>query len=283
MTDILDHKTSPPPELLYRHRLSVRRDLRDLWKSRELVRTLAERDIRARYKQSFFGFGWSIVTPLLTVLVFTIFFKRIGRINTGDIPYPLFAYVGLLPWSFFTASVSSGSGSLVFNSTILNKVYCPREVFPVASIVVQFVDTVIAGVVLGLLFIYYSTAPAWTSVWVPLIFLVQLAFTVGLTLAFSTAIVYVRDLKQILGGILQMGLFLTPVAWGIRSVPDEWRVAYCAVNPLAAVIDGYRRVVLQGKAPAWDLMAPAAATSLVVLIVGYYIFRRLEGGIADVA
>ena len=94
---------------------------------------------------------------------------------------------------------------------------------------------------------------------------------------------YVRDLKQVLGGILQMGLFLTPVAWGIRSVPGRWRAAYCAIDPLAAVIDGYRRVVLQGRAPAWNLLLPAAATSMVVLIAGYYIFRRLEGGIADVA
>ena len=283
MTDILDHTTSPPPELLYRNRLNVRRDLRDLWGNRRLVRTLAERDIRASYKQSFFGFGWAIVTPLLTVLVFTIFFKRIGKINTGDIPYPLFAYVGLLPWSFFTSSVSSGSGSLIFNSTILNKVYCPREVFPVAAILVEAVDTVLATAVLGLLFLYYGTAPRLTSLWVPVLILVQLALTVGLTLAFSTAVVYVRDLKQVLGGILQMGLFLTPVAWGIRSVPGRWRAAYCAIDPLAAVIDGYRRVVLQGKAPAWNLLLPAAATSMVVLIAGYYIFRRLEGGIADVA
>jgi ABC-type polysaccharide/polyol phosphate export permease len=283
MTDILDHKTSPPPELLYRNRLNVRRDLRDLWGNRRLVRTLAERDIRASYKQSFFGFGWAIVTPLLTVLVFTIFFKRIGKINTGDIPYPLFAYVGLLPWSFFTSSVSSGSGSLIFNSTILNKVYCPREVFPVAAILVAAVDTVLATAVLGLLFLYYGTAPRLTSLWVPVLILVQLALTIGLTLAFSTAVVYVRDLKQVLGGILQMGLFLTPVAWGIRSVPGRWRAAYCAIDPLAAVIDGYRRVVLQGKAPAWNLLLPAAATSMVVLIAGYYIFRRLEGGIADVA
>jgi len=283
MTDILDHKTSPPPELLYRHRLNVRRDLLDLWRNRALVRTLAERDIRASYKQSFFGFGWAIVTPLLTVLVFTIFFKRIGKINTGDIPYPLFAYVGLLPWSFFTSSVSSGSGSLIFNSTILNKVYCPREVFPVASILVQAVDTILASAVLGLLFIYYGTAPKPTTVWVPLYVLIQLALTVGLTLAFSTAIVYVRDLKQVQGGILQMGLFLTPVAWPMSAIPAKYQPAYCAINPLAAVIDGYRRAVLEGKPPAWDLVLPAALTALVVLLLGYYIFRRLEGGIADVA
>jgi ABC-2 type transport system permease protein/lipopolysaccharide transport system permease protein len=283
MTDILDHKASPPPELLYRHRLSVRRDLLDLWRSRELIRTLAERDIRARYKQSFFGFGWSVITPLLTVLVFTIFFKRIGKIDTGNIPYPLFAYVGLLPWSFFTASVSNGSGSLILNSSILNKVYCPREVFPVASIVVQFADALIASVVLLILFVYYGTAPAATSVWVPMYFLIQLAFTIGLTLGFSTAIIYIRDLRQILGGILQMGLFLTPVAWGMKQIPARFRVPYCALNPLAAVIDGYRRVVIQGKPPAWSYVLPASLTAGIVLLVGYAIFRRLEGGIADLA
>ena len=283
MTDILDHTASPPPELIYRKRLSLRRDLRELWQSRELIRTLSERDIRSRYKQSFFGFAWSIVTPLLTVFVFTIFFKRIGNIDTGSVPYPLFSYVGLLPWSFFVASVSGGSGSLIFNSSILNKVYCPREVFPIASIAVQFTDALLSGAVLCLVFLYYGTAPKATSVWVPVYFLVQLAFTVGLTLAFSTAVVYVRDLRQIVGGVLQMGLFLTPVAWGISSIPSEWRVAYCAVNPMAAVIDGYRRTVLHGKPPAFDLLLAGTITSVLVLVLGYSIFRRLEGGIADVA
>jgi ABC-type polysaccharide/polyol phosphate export permease len=283
MTDILDHTASPPPELIYRKRLSLRRDLRELWQSRELIRTLGERDIRSRYKQSFFGFAWSIVTPLLTVFVFTIFFKRIGRIDTGSVPYPLFSYVGLLPWSFFVASVSGGSGSLLFNSSILNKVYCPREVFPIASIAVQFTDAFLSALVLCLVFAYYGTAPSAMSVWAPLYFLVQLAFTIGLTLAFSTAIVYIRDLRQIIGGILQMGLFLTPVAWGISSIPSKWRVAYCAINPMGAVIDGYRRTILHGKPPAWDLLLAAAITSVIVLILGYSIFRRLEGGIADVA
>jgi ABC-2 type transport system permease protein/lipopolysaccharide transport system permease protein len=283
MTDILDHPASPPAELIYRKRLSLRRDLRDLWESRELIRTLGERDIRSRYKQAFFGFSWSIVTPLLTVFVFTVFFKRIGRIDTGSIPYPLFSFVGLLPWSFFVSSVSSGAGSLVFNGSILNKVYCPREVFPISSIGVQFTDALISSTVLVLVFAYYGTSPKATTVWVPVYFLVQLAFTVGLTLAFSTAVIYVRDLRQILGGILQMGLFLTPVAWPISSIPRQWRVPYCAINPMAAVIDGYRRVVLVGKSPAWDLLLAAGVTSTLVLVAGYLIFRRLEGGIADVA
>jgi ABC-2 type transport system permease protein/lipopolysaccharide transport system permease protein len=283
MTDILDQTPGPPPELVYRKRLSVRRDLRELWESRELIRTLAERDIRSRYKQSFFGYAWAIVTPLLTVFVFTVFFKKIGKIDTGTVPYALFSYVGLLPWSFFVASVSGGSGSLIFNSSILNKVYCPREVFPVSSIAVQFTDALLSGMVLCLLFVYYGTAPSAMSVWVPVYFVVQLAFTIGLALAFSTATIYVRDLRQIIGGILQMGLFLTPVAWGINSIPQEWRTAYCAINPMAAVIDGYRRTVLYGKPPAFDLLLAGAVTSVLVLVVGYLIFRRLEGGIADVA
>lgn len=282
MTDILDHTAAPPPELIYRKTLSLRRDLRELWESRELIRTLAERDIRARYKQSFFGFAWAIVTPLLTVFVFTVFFKRIGKIDTGPVPYALFSYVALVPWSFFVASVSSGSGSLIFNSSILNKVYCPREVFPVSSIAVQFTDAVLSGAILVLVFVYYSTAPRSTSVWVPLYFLVQLSFTVGLTLMFSAATIFIRDLRQIIGGVLQMGLFLTPVAWGINSIPRHWRASYCAINPMAAVIDGYRRTVLFGKPPAWELVIPATITSVCALVLGYWMFRRLEGGVADV-
>jgi ABC-type polysaccharide/polyol phosphate export permease len=273
----------PPPELLWRPSLALGTSLRELWRDRELVRTLADRDIRASYKQSFLGVGWKVITPLITIAAFTIFFKRIGNVDTGDIPYPVFSVVGLIPWAFFTSSVTGGSGALVGNNSILNKTYCAREVFPIASIVVAAVSSlfsVLAGVVL---FVYFGVMPQPTAVWIPLLVVIQLAFTLGVTLALSVLVVYLRDLRQLIGGVLQLGLFLTPVAWPASEIPEEWRPVYAAVNPLVAVIDGYRRTVLDGLSPDWGLTVPAMITSSIALVAGYVLFRRLEGGIADVA
>lgn len=255
----------------------------ELWRAREQVRSLSEREIRARYKQAVLGFAWAIITPVLLMIVFTLFFKRAANPKTGDIPYTLFAYIGLLPWSFFSSSVSRGGQSLIGNSNLLNKVYCPREVFPLSSVAEAAVDNAISVSVLGVLFGIHAFAPTATAVWVPLLLLVQLAFTVGVTLVVSVVIVYLRDLRLALPIILQVGLFATPVAYPIDVVPESLRQAYAAVNPLAPVIDGYRRTVLLGKAPDWDLFVPGALAALFVLVAGYWLFKRLETGIADVA
>jgi ABC-type polysaccharide/polyol phosphate export permease len=273
---------APPAELRYRRRIDLRSDVRDLWRERTLIRTVAERDLRIRYAQFLLGPVWSLLMPLITVVVFTFLFKRIGHLNTSGIAYPLFAYVGVLGWNLFSSAVSSGGNSLLNNGMILNKLYCPREVFPLAAILVAIVDTMLSTIALIVLFVIYKTAPTATAVWLPVILIVELAFVLGVALAFSTAVVYVRDLTQILAGLLQAGLFLTPVAYGIDQVPHRYRFAYCAVNPMAAVIDNCRRVVLWGRPPNWHLLAPAAVTSLLVLVGGYVLFRRLEGGIADV-
>jgi ABC-type polysaccharide/polyol phosphate export permease len=273
---------APPAELRYRRRIDLRSDVRDLWRERTLIRTVAERDLRIRYAQFLLGPVWSLLIPLITVVVFTFLFKRIGHLNTSGIAYPLFAYVGVLGWNLFSSAVSSGGNSLLNNGMILNKLYCPREVFPLAAILVAIVDTTLSTIALIVLFVIYKTAPTATAVWLPVILIVELAFVLGVALAFSTAVVYVRDLTQILAGLLQAGLFLTPVAYGIDQVPHRYRFAYCAVNPMAAVIDNCRRVVLWGRPPNWHLLAPAAVTSLLVLVGGYMLFRRLEGGIADV-
>jgi ABC-type polysaccharide/polyol phosphate export permease len=273
---------APPAELRYRRRIDLRSDVRDLWRERTLIRTVAERDLRIRYAQFLLGPVWSLLMPLITVVVFTFLFKRIGHLNTSGIAYPLFAYVGVLGWNLFSSAVSSGGNSLLNNGMILNKLYCPREVFPLAAILVAIVDTMLSTIALIVLFVIYKTAPTATAVWLPVILIVELAFVLGVALAFSTAVVYVRDLTQILAGLLQAGLFLTPVAYGIDQVPHRYRFAYCAVNPMAAVIDNCRRVVLWGRPPNWHLLAPAAVTSLLVLVGGYMLFRRLEGGIADV-
>jgi ABC-2 type transport system permease protein/lipopolysaccharide transport system permease protein len=255
----------------------------ELWRVRELIRSLAERDLRARYKQAILGFAWAIVTPLALMVVFTLFFDRVADVDTGGAPYPLFAYLGLLPWAFFSTSVNQGGQSLIANITWLNKVYCPREVFPLASIATAAVDMSVAILPLFLLFLLTGYAPRITSLWVPLLLLLQVAFTAGLTLVISAVVVYLRDLRHALPLLLQLGLFATPVAYGMDVIPVGVRQLYAALNPLAAVIDGYRRTVLLGLSPAWDVTIPAAVTTGLLLILGYALFKRLETGFADVA
>jgi ABC-type polysaccharide/polyol phosphate export permease len=274
---------APPPGLRYRRYVHLISATRTLWSRRELVFALAERDLRARYKQSNFGFAWALITPVLFMIVFSVFLNRVANIDTDGVPYPLFAYVGLLPWGLFQGSITNGSSSLISNMLILKKVACPREVFPLTSVLVATVDMMIAMSVLVVLFIIYGTSPTATAFWVPLILLAQFCFTIGVTLIAAVSTVYVRDLKQTIPLFVQLLLFATPVAYGTNSIPKSIRSVYGYINPLAPIIDGYRRTVLFGLPPDWDTFIPALGTGVVVLVLGYLFFKKLEAGIADVA
>lgn len=278
-----DTPDSPPEQFLFRRAIRPGAVLRELWHARQLARTLAERELRARYKQTVLGFAWAIITPITLMVVFTVFFKRVARVDTGGAPYTLFAYIGLLPWTFFSSSVSSSAQTLISNMSLLNKVYCPREVFPIGSILVASIDTITATLVLGLLFAINTYAPRLESVWVPVLLAVQLSFTVGVSLIASVATVYLRDVRQVLPILLQLGLFATPVAYGIEAVPVGARPLYAFLNPLAPVIDGYRSTILLGQPPEWGLLGLGAISAVLVLTGGYVLFKRLETGIADVA
>ncbi|MGH2728435.1 MAG: ABC transporter permease [Actinomycetota bacterium] len=274
----------PPHGLRYRRYIHLFSSAKTLWSRRELVWVVAERELRARYKQSNLGFAWSLITPIALMVVFSLFIKRIANIDTGKVPYPLFSYVGLLPWGFFSSSVANGGQSLILNVPILKKVACPREVFPLSAIVIAFVDMMLATIALVVLFVIYGYAPTIeTAVWVPVILVVQLTFTVGIVMIVSSATVYVRDLKHSLPLILQLGLFATPVAYGMKEIPASIRDIFGYLNPLAPVIDGYRRSVLLGLPPEWKTFLPAAGMGLLIMVVGYAIFKKLETGIADVA
>jgi len=273
----------PPPELIFRRLVRPVAMARELWARRELVIVLAERELRARYKQTRVGFAWALLTPFLMMVVFTLFFKRVADVNTDGIPYPLFSYVGLLSWTFFAGALGKGAVSIVQNLSLLNKVYCPREVFPIASVATAGVATAIAVSILGVLFVIYQFMPHLASLWVPALMTVQVAFTIGVVLIFSSLIVYVRDLRQLLPMGLQLGLFATPVGYDLDVIPKSWWPWYSALNPLAPVIDGYRRTVLHGLQPRLDLVAIAAASSVVILVGGYLAFKKMETGFADVA
>jgi ABC-2 type transport system permease protein/lipopolysaccharide transport system permease protein len=281
--DVAMPDVGPPPGIRFRRHLSFRQAMRELWQSRELVRTLVERDLRVRYKQTVLGFGWSVVGPVTFMLVFTLFFNRAAHFATGGVPYPLFSYVALVPWTFFSESLTLGSSSLITNVTLLNKIYCPREVFPIANIAASAFDALVSSVVLFVLFAIYRFPPALTSLWVPLLLVVMLAFTIGVTLFAAGVLIYLRDVRYVVPLAVQVGMFATPVAYSLSVIPAAWQPAYAVVNPMGPIIEDFRRTILYGLAPEWSLLGLAALASVAWLLGGYALFKRLETGFADIA
>jgi ABC-type polysaccharide/polyol phosphate export permease len=281
----LERPAEPRPEILFRRRVRLGASVRELWTFRELVLTLAERDLRVRYKQAALGLVWAVLTPLLLLLAFWLVFSRFARVDTSGAPYVVFAYLGLLPWTFFSSALSSGGMSLTLNVPLLNKVYCPREVFPLAAILVAAVDALISVGLLILLFVVTGTTPKAEVYYAPLLLLILLCFTVGVTVAVSAVLVYVRDLRLVLPLVLQFGLFVTPVAYNSNLVAKSTGklVVYSALNPLVPLVDGLRRTVLYGQAPQWWPLLASGSVSLAVLVGGLWLFKRLETGIADIA
>ena len=274
---------APPPELRFHRQIDIGRFLRDLWLARGLLRTLAERDLRARYKQALLGAAWAFIGPVGFVVVFSVFFNHVAKVPTHGVPYVLFSYTALVPWGFFASAVVAGSTAVINNLVLVNKVPCPREVFPLAAILTAFVDTLVAAAVLPVLFVAAGRAPRLATLWCPLILVVQLAVTVGVTLLLAGLLVYVRDLRHGLPLLMQLLLFATPVGYGLESVPHRLVNLYSLLNPMAPIIDNYRRTMLYGQAPDWPRMALAGIHGLVMLVWGYVAFKRLEPGFADVA
>ena len=219
------------------------------------------------------------------MIVFTFVFTRYQHINTGGAPYVLFSYLGVLPWTFFSSSLSGGGQSIVGNLSLVNKVACPREVFPLGTIAVAAIDTFIAAAVLLVLFVITGVAPKPQTLYAPVLLLVLLVYTIGVTLVVSSVLVYLRDLRHLLPILIQLGLFLTPVAYGMNVIVHNRSklVIYSFLNPVAPVIDGLRRTVLYGLQPDWALLGAGATGALLAFVSGYIIFKRLEVGIADIA
>jgi ABC-type polysaccharide/polyol phosphate export permease len=277
----------PRREIWFRRRISLTSAFRELWHFRELIVTLAERDLRVRYKQAVLGVAWAVITPVVMMVAFTLVFTKVttGITFGPGIPYVLGSYLGLIPWTFFSTCVTSGGLSLVSNVGLLNKLYCPREVFPIASIIDAMFDAVIASLVLLVLFPLEGFAPRPEAYFIPLLMIPLMAFTLGVTLAVSAILVFMRDLRLVLPLIIQLGLFVTPVIYppGKLVKSHSLLVVWSALNPLVPVLDGFRRTLLQGLPPDWSMFAAGTASSFVVLIAGFVLFKRLETGIADVA
>lgn len=273
---------APPPEIRFHRALRLGPALVALWRSRSIVVSLAQREIRSTYNQAVLGVAWALLAPFTLMVVFTVFFDRVGHIDTGGVPYPLFSYLGLLPWTFFSNSVSS-SGTSLINNPLLNKVYAPREVFPLAEVATAVVSLACASVALAVLFVVEAVVPSSTSYWVLVLLPIMFAFATAVALLVSSITVYLRDLRHALPLLMQLGLFLTPVLYSLQVIPSEWRGVYVAVNPLGGVIDGLRRCVLHGQAPNGWYTLIAAVSSAVWVLGAYLLFKRLETGFADVS
>ena len=254
--------------------------LRELWRYRELGGFLALRDLKVRYKQAVFGAAWAVFQPLTGVLVFTLVFRRLAKVPSDGIPYPLFAFVGLSVWSYHASSVTRATQSLVGNAPLVTKVYFPRLLVPLAAVLPGLVDLALSMLTLGVLLVVYETAPTAAVLTLPLwvLALVTTSFSVGLWL--SALNVQYRDVNHAITLLVQLWLFVSPVAYPSSMVQGGWRFLY-ALNPMAGVIDGFRWALVRGPGPGPTVLVSMAVT-LVLLVSGVLYFQRTERRFADV-
>lgn len=263
-----------------RHLVSdVREMLREQVEYRELFWQMTKRDLLLRYKQTIMGFGWAIFMPVVNTLIFSIIFTRVARVDVG-VPYPLFAFTGLLTWNFFASSMKFSSISLSSNAALVSKVYFPREVFPVSQVIVCLVDSAVASVVVLGLMIWYGIYPGLTALWIPLILLVHLAFTTSVALLLSMSNLFFRDVKYLADIVLSVAMFSTTALYP-GSLVGGWSGWLIARNPLSILIDAYRDALLFQRMPVNSAFAGLTLFSFVFLVVCWLIFHRAEYRFAE--
>jgi lipopolysaccharide transport system permease protein len=261
----------------------VRLGLRELWQYRELLYFLTWRNILIRYKQAVLGVAWAVLNPLLTMVVFTVIFNKLLGVGSGKygVPYPIFAYTGLLPWNLFSGALSSAGTSLVGNSNLISKVYFPRLVIPASSILGVFPDFLISFAVLVVLMIGYHITPTWHVLFLPLLVLLAMLTALGVSLWLSALYVMYRDVQYIIPFLIQLWFFLSPVMYPTSKIPaGKWSVIY-NLNPMTGVIGGFRWALL-GEQPPSHLFWLSSLMVVVIFIGGLYYFRRMERIFADI-
>lgn len=250
-----------------------------LWDHRDLIAVLSRHRIHVRYKQSILGGLWAVLQPLAMMAVFTVVFSRLVRVPSDGAPYALFAYAGILPWTFFSSAVSAGTVSLVSHGTLITKVYFPREILPLTYVVAAAIDLVIGATGLLLLVFWFNLSLGWPTLWIVPIVLVLGAFALACALVLAAVQVHVRDIGVALPVALQLWMFASPVLYPVSVVPEAWR-PWFMLNPIAGLIDGFRRAVL-GQPVDAQAVAVAALTTAIALPVTYMFFKRLEATVAD--
>jgi lipopolysaccharide transport system permease protein len=255
-------------------------NLRDLWIYRELVFFMIWRDIKVRYKQTLLGAAWAVIQPVLTMLIFNFVFGTVAKVPTEGIPYPIFSYTALLPWGLFSVALNNASRSLTANQNMVTKIYFPRLVLPLASVLGGLVDFAIAFVILIILMVYYKITPT-AAIWtLPLFLLLTVVTALGVALWLSAINVQYRDVNYVLPFLTQFWLFLTPVAYSAKVISAKWQVVY-SLNPMAGVVNGFRWALLGTNTGPSMNMAVSICISLIFLVSGLFYFRSMERTFAD--
>jgi lipopolysaccharide transport system permease protein len=247
----------------------------------ELLMNLTKREVKGRYSQSFFGVAWAIAQPLATMAVFTIVFARVAKMPSGGVPYPIFAYAALVPWFFFSNSVASGTLSLITYRNIVTKTYFPREIVPLAQVCSRVIDFVAAAALYAVLMAYYRIALGPWALMTLVFFVLLVLFTVGFTFATSALNVFYRDVNPVVQIALQLWLYLTPVAYPLAAISPRFRLLF-VLNPLSAIVEGFRSSLVFGRPPEWPLVAISAAITLTLFAVAFTAFKRMDRYFADV-
>jgi lipopolysaccharide transport system permease protein len=252
---------------------------KDLWLFRELFYILSWRDIKVRYRQTVIGAAWSVVRPLLTTVIFTLVFSRVAKLDSGNVPYPVMVFAGMLPWQFFASALAESSNSLVGNSNLISKVYFPRMIIPASSIITSLADFGISFVLLIVMMVFYQYVPDIKILLLPIFILMVLAAAFGVGLYVTALNVKYRDFRHIIPFIIQIGLYVTPVGFSSRVVPEKWKLWY-SLNPMVSVVDGFRWCILDEP-----LYLPGFLISICVIVfflwLGVFYFRKTERSFAD--
>jgi lipopolysaccharide transport system permease protein len=254
----------------------------ELWSYRELLYFFVWRDLKVRYKQTLFGALWAVIQPFMLMVVFSLFLGRIGGIAPAGVPYPLFAFAGLVPWTLFSSGLTGSSASLVASSNLIQKVYFPRLLLPIAAIGSYLLDFVIAMAVLGMMMIYFGVMPSAAVVWVVPLTALVLTASLAVGIGLSALNVRYRDVKYAVPFLIQLGLFASPVAYSADIIPAEWRPIY-ELNPMTVILEGFRWALLgQGDPPSLGAILVSTGVIAVVLVLSVAYFRRVERTFADV-
>jgi lipopolysaccharide transport system permease protein len=256
-------------------------NLKDLWDYRELLYFFIWRDIKVRYKQTVLGAAWAIVQPFFTMVVFSIFFGRLAKVPSDGIPYPLFSYAALVPWTFFANGLNHGSNSLVSGANLLKKIYFPRPAMPIATVLSGVVDFLLAFVVLMGMMLYYGYVPTMNVLWLPFFLLLALTTSLGVSLWLSATNVLFRDVGYLIPFLAQLWLFATPIAYPSSLLPEPWRTLY-GINPMVGVVEGFRWALLGVNTAPGPIIIVSSLTSFLLMVTGAFYFRRMERTFADV-
>lgn len=254
----------------------------DLWRYRELFLFLSWRDIMVRYKQTTIGVAWSVIRPLLTMVVFTVIFSKLADLPSGDVPYPIMVFVALLPWQFISNSLSEAGNSLIANANMISKVYFPRLIVPASAIIISLIDFILSGAILTGLMFWYGYYPTWRIFILPLFILIAIAAAMGAGLWIAALNVKYRDFRHVVPFIVQLGLYVSPVGFSSSIVPDEWRLLY-SLNPMVGIIDGFRWTLVDGETLFyWPGFIISLGLIGLILSSGIVYFRKMEKTFADI-